>query len=115
MKWVLKNFEHTDSTPVELEKILEYSPVAAFWYARAFNCGHVNGPPVALLRVQLSEKAHKDGLVYDTLRGRPHQHTLGFSCPITAENYPYLKDYVVHYLSEEVGVLILQMGQDLVD
>ena len=115
IKWVLQDFEHADSTPVKFKKFLKQSPAAAFWYSRAFNCRHVKGPPVALLRVKLSVQAQKDGLVEDTLRGRPYQHTLGFSRPIKPKNYPDLQDYVVHSLSEEFGERILQMGKDLVD
>ena len=65
-----------------------------------------------MLRVKLSVQAQKDGLVEDTLRGG---HTFGFARPIEPENYPDLQDYVVHYLSEEFGERILQMGKDLVD
>ena len=114
MKFVLKEIEHADSTPEEMKAILEVCPVAAYWYARAFNANQVKGPPVALFRVRLSMEAQSDGLHQDTLLWRPAQHTLAFKRPINHDNYPELTDLVVHYFAGDTGKMLLQIGQDLV-
>ena len=115
MKFALKEFEHADSTPEEMKEILGVCPLAAYWYARAYNANQVKGPPVAMFRVRLSMEAKSDGLLQGTLLGRPDQHTLAFKRPINHDNYPQLTDLVVHYFDGDTGNMLLQIGQDLVE
>ena len=116
MKWVLKDFDLTESTPVEFKQtILDYHPVAAYWYARAYRCKHVTGPPIALLRVKLPLDAQVNGLLHKTLKTKLNQHTLAFCQPLTKKNYPGLTDYEVEYIQKDVALEILELGRNLLN
>ena len=84
--------------------------VASKYFAMAHKCGHVEGPPMAVVRIQMTEAASMQAQWEKTVIVEPGQSSVKFLKDVTKDNYPGLLHVpTMHDITN--GEAVLSLGR----
>ena len=99
----------------EAGEIVKNCPVAAMYYAMAVRAEHATGPPVMLLTLRITLGGQAKAILRGTMKVANDRHTLLFTKPPLAENYPGFIETEQYNFSDEEGKALLEYGKALLN